>query len=61
MGVQSVALFVLYKTPLAVMARGFFMLTCLRALGVRGMALPLKPASRQKMAIYMSNIGYLDF
>lgn len=33
----------------------------LPALGIRGMVLPFKPASRQKMVIPMANIGYLDF
>ncbi len=37
------------------------MLAGLLAPGIRGMVLPFKPASRQKMAIHMANIGYLDF
>jgi len=61
MEVHNVVLAMLYKSPLPVMAGGFFVQPGRHEAGFRGMVLPCKPASWQKMAIPMANIGYLDF
>lgn len=61
MEVQDVALFVLYKNPLGDHGKGVFTLVPQYVLRACGIALPFVPASRQKVAIRMANIGYLDF